>query len=313
MSAEPIPENGPSAEKEQNASPTGDRGEYVARMPLHRIHPNPNQPRRHFNPEQIRELSRSIQSQGVIQPLVVRPHPERKGEYELVAGERRLKAITLLAWENAPVVVRQIPDANLLEAALVENLQREQLTPLEEALAYRTLLDQYGYTQEALSRRVGKDRSTIANMIRLLSLPQSIQQDLDHGRLSVGHARALLAVTDPVKQLALRKSVLTRDLSVREVEQLVNRERETAARKTGGDKGEAAAPHRDNGRLREELHFTAAAETLERSLGTRIGIRRQGRDTPEGGGCIEIEYYSLEDFNRLFEILMARAPHTEPE
>jgi ParB family transcriptional regulator, chromosome partitioning protein len=268
-------------------------------VPLAEIEPNPRQPRRHFAAEKIEALARSIASQGVIQPLVVRPHPQAPGRYQLIAGERRLRAVQSLGWQEVPALVRAVPDEALLEAALVENLQREQLTPIEEAAAYRTLLDQLGYTQEALAARVGKDRSTIANMVRLLSLPPLLQEDLDEGRLSIGHARALLGLPEADRQLALRGVVLERGLSVRETEQLVQRARAPAREAAPGTATGAAAALPPA----ETLQFQAAQEMLERRLATRVTILHRGSGSA-GNGRIEIEYYSLDDFNRLYELLV---------
>lgn len=205
----------------------------VQQIPVGQIVPNPRQPRRVFAPEQIRALAQSIGSQGVVQPIVVRPHPAQSGRFELVAGERRLRAIRLLGWAAAPALVRSIPDDGLLEAALVENIQREPLSPIEEATAYRQLLDDHGYTQETLSHRVGKDRSTIANMVRLLALPEPVQHDLEVGRLTIGHARALLAIADAARLRHVHRLILGKGLSVRETEALVAREREHLPAKGG--------------------------------------------------------------------------------
>ena len=270
----------------------------LLQLPLAEIEPNPRQPRRHFAEDRIAALAQSIASQGVTQPLVVRPHPGAPGRYQLVAGERRLRAVQRLGWREVPALVREVPDDALLEAALVENLQREQLTPIEEAAAYRTLLDQVGYTQEALAARVGKDRSTIANMVRLLALPPLLQEDLDEGRLSIGHARALLGLPEPDRQLALRGVVLARGLSVRETEQLVQRARD-------GERAPGGAGTQDAPALppAEALQFQAVQEMLERRLATRVTIQHRGAGA-EGTGRIEIEYYSLDDFNRLYELLV---------
>jgi ParB family chromosome partitioning protein len=276
------------------AQPGPPAGEAVVQVPLARIVPNPRQPRRHFAQEQIQALAQSIGAQGVIQPLVVRPHPERAEHFELIAGERRLRALTLLGWPTAPALVRNIPDEALLEAALVENLQREQLTPIEEAAAYRTLLDEYGYTQETLARRVGKDRSTIANMVRLLGLPPQVRQDLEEGRLSVGHARALLAA-DPARVPYLRGLILAQGLNVRAVEALVNRERQ---REAGGAEPSPARP------AAPELHprWQAVQQRLERRLGTRVTLQVRG----DGSGSVGIEFYDDDDFNRIYDLLRGR-------
>ena len=272
-------------------------------LPLGRIEPNPRQPRKRFPAEQIEALAESIRAQGVIHPLVVRPHPEAPQRYQLVAGERRLRAVRLLGWQWAPALVREVPDEQLLEAALVENLQREELTPIEEATAYRTLLDQYGYTQDTLAGQVGKDRSTIANLVRLLSLPLSLQEDLEAGRLTTGHARALLAIPEPDRQVALRNVIVERGLSVRETERLVNRARKSRTNATDGRLAEQAGGVELPAGL--ALQFQAVQEMLEKRFSTRVIIRRgeQGSAAKEAGR-IEIEFYSLDDFNRLYELLV---------
>lgn len=272
-------------------------------LPLGRIEPNPRQPRKRFPAEQIEALAESIRAQGVIHPLVVRPHPEAPQRYQLVAGERRLRAVRLLGWQWAPALVREVPDEQLLEAALVENLQREELTPIEEATAYRTLLDQYGYTQDTLAGQVGKDRSTIANLVRLLSLPLSLQEDLEAGGLTTGHARALLAIPEPDRQVALRNVIVERGLSVRETERLVNRARKSGTNATDGRLAEQAGGVELPAGL--ALQFQAVQEMLERRFSTRVIIRRgeQGSAATEAGR-IEIEFYSLDDFNRLYELLV---------
>ena len=278
----------------RNSHTDSTGSEILVDLAVDRISPNPRQPRRHFTPEQIDGLASSIRSQGIIQPLVVRPSPDSADQYQLVTGERRLRAVRHLGWKTVPVVVRQIPDEALLETSLVENLQREQLSPIEEALAYRTLLDGYGYTQETLAPRVGKDRSTLANMVRLLALPVSLQEDLESGRLSVGHARALLAVEEMDRQFALRDLVVKRRLSVRETERLVQLEQQRRSSRPD-DPSKPETPDA------EALNFEAARNSLERQLGTRVAIQ-QG---PDGqGGRIEIEYYDMDDFNRLYDLFL---------
>jgi len=269
----------------------------VQQIPVAQIVPNPRQPRRVFAPEQIRALAQSIGSQGVVQPIVVRPHPGEAGRYELIAGERRLRAIRLLGWASAPALVRAIPDEALLEAALVENLQREPLSPIEEATAYRQLLEDHGYTQETLSHRVGKDRSTIANMVRLLALPQAVQDDLEEGKLTIGHARALLAIPDAARQRHLHKVILGKGLSVRETEALVARERDRVAtpggpRSPGGDGGPTLDPK-----------WQAVQDRLERKLGTKVVIEL---DRNKASGRLTIEFYDLDGFNEIYDLLKER-------
>lgn len=270
--------------------------ERVAHLPVAAIAPNPHQPRRHFAADTIAELAASIHSQGLLQPLIVRERPGHAGAYELVAGERRLRAVRSLGWEAVPAIVRALDDTALLEAALVENLQREALGPMEEAAAYRTLLQRHGYTQDALARRVGKDRSTIANMLRLLALTPGVQEALQAGRLSVGHARALLAVSDPADQAAYGRMVAEQGLSVRATERLVSRGR-------NGQAGAPAAPAQPAPpEDAEARQYEAARETLERRLATRVAVQRDAA----GAGRIEIDFYDTEDFNRIHALLLAR-------
>lgn len=264
------------------------------------IEPNPSQPRRRFSQQQIEALAASLRGQGVLQPLLVRPHPRRPGRYQLVAGERRLRAVRHLGWGQVPVLLREISDEHLLEAALVENLQREPLTPIEEAAAYRDLLNRHGYTQETLAGRIGKDRSTIANMIRLLSLPPALQEDLEEGRLSTGHARALLSVSEPDRQVALRNRVLEKGLSVRETERAIRIARAPTTPSLPGKGNCASSPALPG---REDIQFEATRDVLEKSLGSRVEIRREGPPGKNSQGRIEIEFYSMEDFNRLLDLL----------
>ena len=195
--------------------------EEMLNIPLERISLNPLQPRKHFDESKIIELSRSIENQGVIQPLVVRVHPELSGHYQLVAGERRLRALKMLDYQEIPVLIRNIKDHDLLETALLENIQRENLTPMEEARSYQNLLREHGYTQDKLAERIGKDRTTISNLIRLLQLPESIQNDVELGRMTSGHARALVSLPSEDLQLLLRKQLLQQEWSVRETEKRV--------------------------------------------------------------------------------------------
>ena len=275
-----------------------NKEERVVELPVDRIAPNPLQPRRRFDTDQILKLAQSIRSQGVIQPIIVRPHPRVAGEYELVAGERRLRAIRHLGRTAAPALVRKISDRDLLEAALVENLQREQLSPIEEAQAYRELMRRFGYTQENVAQRVGKERSTVANMVRLLGLPHPIQQDLETGRLSVGHARALLPIGNPARQIAIRDAVISGGLSVRDTENLVKSE-------VIGSGGEAAGSDRPN-QARLDPQFQAVQDALERRYGTRVTIRQKQHQ-----GRVELEFYSLDDFNRIYDLLVGRESSTD--
>ncbi len=291
-------------------------------LPPDSIEPNPLQPRRNFSPGKIEALARSIESQGVLQPLVVRSKPGDPHRYQLVAGERRLRAMRLLGLEAVPAVLWEVPDENLLEAALVENIQREPLNPVEEAEAYRALLNRYGYTKEALAERVGKDRSTIANMVRLLSLPPLLKEDLAAGRLSAGHARALLNLPGADRQIALRGVVIERGLSVRETERLAARaKRENPAsprgENSGGNAGGTAGGNwavENKIQDGERLQFDAVREMLEHRFSTKVRILPQegpSKNLQLQGGRIELEYYSMEDFNRIYDLLTGRGGDTD--
>jgi ParB family chromosome partitioning protein len=247
------------------------------------LRPNKFQPRTHVDDERIEELSRSIRSHGIIQPIVVR---KVEHGYEIVAGERRWRAAQRAGLLKVPVVVRDIPEDRLLAVALIENIQREDLNPIEEALAYRRLSDEFRLTQEQIADAVGKDRSSIANYVRLLRLPQEVRANLASSALSMGHARALLALTDEHAQLRLARDVVARSLSVRETEALVKKAGEPA-----GAKPEKAV----------DVHTRAAEEKLKLALGTRAHIVRKGK-----GGRIEIDFTSEDELQRLFELLTER-------
>lgn len=202
-------------------------------LPIDRLRPNPMQPRRDFDPQALEELTESVREKGVIQPLIVRPDPERGGGFMIVAGERRWRAAQQAQLHDIPVVIREMSDAESLECALVENIQRSDLNPMEEALAYRQLTDRFGHTQEKLSAVIGKSRSFIANLLRLLNLPEDVQQLVRDGRLTVGHARALVIAADPS---AIAQTVINLSLSVRQTEELVKRSRAGGTGPGGGNK-----------------------------------------------------------------------------
>ena len=269
-------------------APEGD----VRRIALAAIVPNPLQPRKEFSEEELAELVESIRENGLLQPLVVRPSPTTDGRFELVAGERRLRSIQRLEWDDVPVVVRDVDDEALLVLALVENLQREALSPMEEAEGYRTLGEKFGLTQEEIARSVGKDRSTIANFLRLLKLPPSVRRLLEEGRLSTGHARALLAIDDPVRAADLARRAVKDGWSVREVERRVRDRDESRGRSASTPK---AGPSRDP-------VVRALEESLREALATRVTIKGAAR----GKGVIEIPFHGTEDFERIFALLAGR-------
>jgi ParB family chromosome partitioning protein len=254
-------------------------------VPIERVVAGRGQPRRRFDEEQLDELAASIRENGILQPLVVVP---LNGSYELVAGERRLRAAGRAGLDKVPVVFREVTrDGEMLELALVENLQREDLGPLERARAYEKLQSAHGLAQEEIARRVGKSRVAIANTLRLLALPQPVLEGIEQGLLTEGHARALLALPTAASQIDTMKVVVRRQLSVRETEELV-RERTAGATSRNPER-----PSRAPGPLEADL---------SRKLGTKVRVRGGNKK-----GRIEIEYYSQEELTRLIDLLSSRA------
>jgi ParB family chromosome partitioning protein len=243
------------------------------------LQPNRFQPRTAMDDERIAELADSIRAHGIIQPIVVR---KAANGYEIVAGERRWRAAQRAGLLKVPVAVRDIPDERLLAAALIENIQRENLNPIEEAHAYRRLADDLHLTQEQIAESVGKDRSSIANYIRLLKLPQEVRENIASGTLSMGHARALAGIPDEARQLTLARDVVARQLSVRETEALIRKPQAEPP---------SPAPEKD-------VHTRAAEDRLRFALGTRVRIARRGKR-----GRIEIDFTSEDELQRLYEIL----------
>jgi ParB family chromosome partitioning protein len=255
------------------------------RVPIAEIRPNPRQPRRFFAEERIAELADSIRAQGILQPLVVR---KIEDGYELIIGERRFRAAQRAGLDRVPVIVKDVSDAESLEMALVENIQREELTPIEEALAYRQLMEEFHLTQEDIAHRVGKSRPVVSNLLRILNLPEEIKEEVDRGAISVGHARALLALDTPEQQLELARKIMRQGLSVRETETLVSRSSEPDPASLQAPQGERPQ------RVDIHIHVTALEEDLMRSLGTKVRLIPKKK-----GGRIEIEYYSNEELEGL--------------
>jgi len=246
---------------------------------IEEIQPNPHQPRKNFADQKLQELVDSIREKGILQPLVVR----RKGiGYELIAGERRWRAAQKAGIKEVPVLVKEVKESELLELSLIENIQRENLNPIEEAEAYKGLLEHFHLTQEEISKRVGKDRTTVTNTIRLLKLPPEIRQSLADGVITMGHARAFLSLESPEKQKLAIKKVLADDLNVRQTENLMKRLRA---------KKQPTAP-------KDHTQWNPVVEDLQRVLGTKVRIVGQGKR-----GKIEIEFYSLEELDRIIDLL----------
>jgi ParB family chromosome partitioning protein len=274
----------PALARAREGAGTGDGTRTVA---IEDVHPSAAQPRKNFDNERLEELAASIRTQGIIQPLIVRTRPA--GGYELIAGERRWRAAQRAGLHEVPAVIRDVAPSQAFEMALVENLQREDLNPLEEAAGYERLIAEFGYTQEKLADRVGKERSTVANSLRLLRLPETVLGLVAAGRLSMGHARALLGLESAAAMERLARRTVSQDLSVRKVEELVRRDRAGAdgsgGAKSGAAKGRPSPNARDLG-LR-----------LTRALGTRVDVN----ETSPGHGHIAIHFQSLDQLDALLD------------
>jgi len=257
------------------------------RVPIGEIDPNPLQPRRIFQSEKLAELAQSIRSNGIIQPLVVR---RAGGRYQLVAGERRWRAAQMADLRDVPVVVQEISDERLLEVTLIENIQREDLNPIETAQAFDRMMKELQLTADDVGRRTGKDRSTITNLVRLLGLPADLQQLIAERRLSAGHARCLLALPSPDLQREVAEKAIAQGWSVRQVERLTQRMMENREPKRVDE-------------VQQDPNVKAAIQEMERVLGTRVRIVEKGRKK----GRIEIEYYSPDDLDRIYSAIVGQS------
>jgi ParB family transcriptional regulator, chromosome partitioning protein len=259
--------------------------EMIARIPVGKIRSNPFQPRLDFDPIALDELKQSILQKGVIQPITVRRMDE--GNYELISGERRLRAVIDAGLHEVPAYILNVTsNQEMLELALIENLQREHLNPIEIALSYQRLISELNYTQEEVAQKIGKDRTTVTNFIRLLKLPEEIQHSLRIGEMNMGHARALLGMADQKKQLGLWKKIIAQGLSVRRVEQMV---------KDAGEKRKkpASIP------AESDAHTAPIERKLRQTLGTKVVVRTRAN----GSGEITIEFYSIDDMERLLDLM----------
>lgn len=271
-------------------NPTMPQNDEMFELEVDAIEPNMAQPRTRFEDSRLEELAQSIKANGIVQPLLVR---RTNRGFELVAGERRLRAAKLAGLHKIPVVVRDIPDDKMLELALIENIQRQELNPIEEAYAYKSLMETAGLTQELLAQRIGRDRSFIANHVRLLRLPEDVQRMVEEDQISMGHARALLGVDDGEIQRNVANRIVEQTLSVRDTER--------AMRKIidGIDKTPAVRPQPI-----EDVNVRSAESKLRRHLQTQV---RVVGNTNKAGGKIEIEYYNDEDLERLYKGLLSIA------
>jgi len=264
----------PDADKFDN------RDEEFFQCPVEVIDPNPYQPRQDFSPQELQEMVRSVKEKGIITPLLV---SKTETGYQLIAGERRWRAAQKAGLRRVPVVVREVTPTESLELALIENIHRKDLNPIEEAVAYAKLLEETGITQDALAKRLGKDRSSITNLLRLLKLPLQIQQDVIDGRLSMGHARVLAGLKNSEDQWSLRNAIIKRALSVRQSEALANRGK--GATNTG-EKGSTKDPY-----------LRSLEDNLKRSLGTKVEIKKRGKK-----GTVVVHFYSDDELDRLLEL-----------
>ncbi len=264
-------------------------GETVERIAPARIHPCAFQPRKDFSEEAIRELADSIREQGIVQPLIVRPAQEG---YELIAGERRWRAAQLLRLAEVPVIVREADDRTVLELALIENLQRENLNPIEEAQGYAQLIEQFQLKQEDAAKKVGRNRTTVANALRLLKLAPEIQSHVREGRLSVGHAKVILALSESAKQLLAAERILKQSLNVRQTEELIAQlQASSTIAAPAGKSGAASGAGRD-------IHVADLENRLQQHFGSKVSLKYK-----KGKGSIEVRFFNDDDLERILQLV----------
>ena len=264
---------------EKTATAISDMAEKIVKIKVDSIIPNKLQPRKKFNPEKLKELKDSIKEKGIIQPVIVRPNSDG---YKLIVGERRFRAVKELGYSEIPVIVKEVSDADSLELSLIENIQREELNPVEEANAYMDLMKKFNFSQEEISKAVGKDKSTISNTLRLLTLPKLIQDHVSEDLISMGHAKAILSLPTERPRIRFAKRIIRKNLSVRQAEELIKQKLQKPIRK-----------------IREkDEHLARIEEDLQHCLGTRVKVihgKKRGR--------LEIFYYSNEDLDRILDLI----------
>lgn len=269
--------------------PTGkNTGEELLEIDLDLIQPNSEQPRTRFAEENLEELTQSIRANGIVQPIIVR---RKDAGFQIVAGERRWRAAQRAGLQKVPAVVKDVDDNKLLELALIENIQRQELNPIEEARAYKNLIETVGLTQEMVADRVGKNRTVVTTSLRLLKLPDELQKLVEEEKLSAGHGRALLMTSDEAVQKRIAKMILEMSLSVRETEKAVKRVNKSQPQALDNNKPAAKA----------DANITAAEVKLRRYLATNVKITPDGKGT---GGKVEIEYYGEADLNRIYNLIL---------
>lgn len=267
-------------------------------IPLARIRANPLQPRQNFDPEELAELEASLRVSGLLQPVTVRERED--GDFELVAGERRLRAATRLGWATIPALVKPLDNRDMLVLALVENLQRADLNPLDEATGYQRLIAEFGHTQQQVADAVGKDRSTVANLLRVLGLPEGIRRLIRDGQLSLGHARALLAMPNERAMLDAARQAVDQQLSVREIERLAQAKREEQA--PSAPRSASSAPAAAPSPRAESAEIRRLTELLRRRLQTDVQIQLQS----DARGTLAIAFYSPDDLHRVMELILGQ-------
>ena len=291
MPAAPAPSIPQPAAAVISPPPAPDNRERVLRVPLNKIRASALQPRKEFSPEALQELADSIREQGIVQPLIVR---EREGFYELIAGERRWRASQLISLPEVPVIVREADDRSLLELALIENLQRENLNALEEAQGYAQLAEQFQLTQEEIALKVGKSRASVANATRLLKLPVAVQKFVREGRISVGHAKVILGLTDEKNQNLAAERVIKEGLNVRQTEGLVAKLQARGSRVAAAKPETVAAPGSDP-------HIADVESKLREVFATKVQLHYS-----QGKGAVEITFYSDAELERILQLLGVR-------
>lgn len=271
--------------KKENAKTKTKKGEGVEYVKISLVEPNPKQPRKTFDEDDLQELAESIGNDGIIQPILVQ---DRKDHYEIIAGERRWRASRIAGLKEVPVIVRDYTEEQILKISLIENMQRKDLNPIEEALAYKRLQDEFGRTQDEIAESMSKSRVAITNTMRLLNLTEKVQEMVVDERISSGHARALLAIEDPEEQYNIALKVFDEKWSVREIEKYIKNRNK---------------PKKDEKNTELDFIFTDLEEKLKIALGTKVAIHANDKEK----GKIEIEYYSKEDLERLTDIFMGTA------